>query len=133
MSADRKPATTHTQARNAAASMPQDPGDFARAGRGFIAAHPTGIITDASGRTVSNVARYGFLGTGSPSPDTVHPSLWRHAQLNNHHGLFEVVPGIWQVRGYDISNITFIQGATGWVAASRPSSGRCRDLHAFAR
>jgi alkyl sulfatase BDS1-like metallo-beta-lactamase superfamily hydrolase len=115
MSADRKPATTHTRARNSAATVPQDPGDFERAARGFVAAHPTGIITDASGRTVSNVARYDFLGVGSPSPDTVNPSLWRHAQLNNHHGLFEVVPGIWQVRGYDISNITFIEGRTGWV------------------
>ena len=42
-------------------------------------------------------------------------SLWRHAQLNAHHGLFEVADGVWQVRGYDISNITFIKGTEGWV------------------
>ncbi len=40
------------------------------------------------------------------APDTVHPSLWRQAQLNAIHGLFEVAPGIWQARGYDLSNIT---------------------------
>lgn len=45
----------------------------------------------------------------------MHPALWRHAQLNANHGLFEVTEGVWQVRGYDISNITFITGETGWV------------------
>ncbi|HRE01519.1 MAG TPA: alkyl sulfatase dimerization domain-containing protein, partial [Ilumatobacteraceae bacterium] len=50
-----------------------------------------------------------------PNPLTVHPSLWRQAQLNNIHGLFEVAPGVWQARGYDISNITFVAGATGWI------------------
>ncbi len=49
------------------------------------------------------------------APDTVNPHLWRHATLNAHHGLFEVAKDVWQVRGYDISNITFIKGSTGWV------------------
>ena len=49
------------------------------------------------------------------SVDTVNPSLWRQAQLNNIHGLFEVDDGLWQARGYDISNITFIAGETGWI------------------
>jgi alkyl sulfatase BDS1-like metallo-beta-lactamase superfamily hydrolase len=45
----------------------------------------------------------------------VHPNLWRHAKLNVNHGLFEVTDGVWQVRGYDISNITFIKSNTGWI------------------
>jgi len=49
------------------------------------------------------------------APDTVHPNLWRHAKLNVNHGLFEVTEGVWQVRGYDISNITFIKSNTGWI------------------
>ena len=49
------------------------------------------------------------------APPTVNPSLWRQAQLDNQHGLFEVVPGIWQVRGYDLSNMTLIEGRTGWI------------------
>ena len=110
-----KNATPHTLATLQSATVPQDAGDFERAGRGFIAAHPTGVITDSTGRTVTDVNRYAFIGQDSPAPDTVHPSLWRHAQLNNHRGLFEVVPGVWQVRGYDISNITFITGTEGWV------------------
>jgi alkyl sulfatase BDS1-like metallo-beta-lactamase superfamily hydrolase len=109
-----KPATTHTQQRNQACTVPHDPGDFERAGRGFIASHPTGRIEE-DGRKVSDVNDYTFLAVGNSAPDTVNPSLWRHAQLNNHHGLFEVRPGVWQVRGYDISNITFIEGATGWI------------------
>ncbi|MFN5605536.1 MAG: alkyl/aryl-sulfatase, partial [Actinomycetes bacterium] len=70
-------------------------------------------IADPQGRRVSDIGRYAFL--ADDAPDTVHPNLWRHAQLNAHHGLFEVTDGVWQVRGYDISNITFIRGNTGWI------------------
>ena len=110
-----KPASTHTQSKNAAVTSPIDAGDFERATRGFIAAHPTGRINDEDGRMVTDVNRYDFIRAGGPSPDTVNPSLWRHAQLNANHGLFEVADGVWQVRGYDISNITFISGTDGWV------------------
>ena len=48
-------------------------------------------------------------------PDTVNPSLWRQSKLNAIHGLFEVVPGIYQVRNFDLSNITFIEGDTGYI------------------
>ncbi len=110
-----KPATDHTRSRNAAVTVIDDPADFERATRGFIASHPTGHVVDAHGRTVVNRNNYGFLAQGNPAPDTVNPSLWRHAQLNNMHGLFEVRPDVYQVRGYDISNITFIKGDTGWI------------------
>ena len=110
-----KPASVHTKAKNSTVTPPSDAGDFDRAKRGFIASLPTGRITDAAGRMVLDVNRYDFLRAGGPSPETVNPSLWRHAQLNAHHGLFEVADGVWQVRGYDISNITFIKGTEGWV------------------
>ena len=110
-----KPATAHTAACNAMVSVIDDQADFERASRGFIASHPTGHIVDQHGRTVINVNNYNFLEQGSPAPDTVNPSLWRHAQLNHIHGLFEVRPDVYQVRGYDISNITFIKGNTGWI------------------
>ena len=73
------------------------------------------MITDTQGRKVIDTASYDFLRDGRECPETVNPHLWRHATLNAHHGLFEVAPNVWQVRGYDISNITFIMGATGWV------------------
>ena len=110
-----KPATDHTRRRNSAVTVIDEPADFDRASRGFIASHPTGHIVDAHGRTVVNRNNYGFLERGNPAPDTVNPSLWRHAQLNHIHGLFEVRPDVYQVRGYDISNITFIKGETGWI------------------
>ncbi|MFP5577248.1 MAG: alkyl/aryl-sulfatase [Acidimicrobiia bacterium] len=96
-------------------------GDADRATRGFIAAHPTGVV-ERDGRTIWDTGRYDFLRERSEAPATVHPSLWRQARLNCVHGLFEVrspdddgVGGVWQVRGYDLSNITFISGRHGWI------------------
>ena len=110
-----KPASAHTKAKNSRVTTPTDAGDFDRATKGFITSYPTGRITDATGRMVADVTRYDFIRAGGPAPETVNPSLWRHAQLNANHGLFEVADGVWQVRGYDISNITFIKGTVGWV------------------
>jgi len=107
-------ATAHTQVVTSQVIPAFDPADFERASRGLIAQHPTGIIEGDFGQAW-NINNYDFIQQGSPNPDTVHPSLWRQAQLNNIHGLFEVAPGIWQARSYDISNITFIAGDTGWV------------------
>jgi alkyl sulfatase BDS1-like metallo-beta-lactamase superfamily hydrolase len=56
-----------------------------------------------------------FIGLDQPAPATVNPSLWRNAQLKLQYGLFKVTERIYQVRGYDLSNITFIQGDTGWI------------------
>ena len=58
------------------------------------------------------------------APDTVNPSLWRNAQLNMHYGLFKVTDGIYQVRGYDLSNITFVQGTRAGSSAIRSSRPR---------
>jgi alkyl sulfatase BDS1-like metallo-beta-lactamase superfamily hydrolase len=110
-----KDATQHTQKLNELVSVPNSQDDFDNAQRGFIAQWPGGRVEDANGRMVYDISRYEFIAQGSPSPSTVNPSLWRQAQLNVIHGLFEVAPNVWQVRGYDISNITFIAGDTGWV------------------
>ena len=108
-----KPASEHTRRQNAAAASVLDPADFDLARRGFIRSlHDTQIV-DSLGRRVADISRYDFL--NGDAPDTVHPNLWRHAQLNANHGLFEVTDGVWQVRGYDISNITFIRGEKGWI------------------
>jgi alkyl sulfatase BDS1-like metallo-beta-lactamase superfamily hydrolase len=108
-----KPASEHTRAFNGSAVTPLDPEDFTRAQRGFIASLEDTKITDAQGRQAGDIGRYAFL--QGDAPDTVHPNLWRHAKLNVNHGLFEVTEGVWQVRGYDISNITFIKSNTGWI------------------
>jgi alkyl sulfatase BDS1-like metallo-beta-lactamase superfamily hydrolase len=108
-----KPASEHTRAFNSTAATTLDPEDFTRAQRGFIASLEDTKITDAQGRQAGDIGRYNFL--QGDAPDTVHPNLWRHAKLNVNHGLFEVTEGVWQVRGYDISNITFIKSNTGWI------------------
>lgn len=87
--------------------------DFELADRGFIASLDDTLITQENGAPVYNFGAYGFL--DEDAPDSVNPSLWRQSQLAAKHGLYEVVPGIYQVRGFDLSNITFIQGDTGWI------------------
>ena len=111
-----KLATTHTKLHNHnAANRDFNPADLERVRKGFIAKRENGLITDEKGRFVGNSDNYEFLRDGRECPETVNPQLWRHATLNAHHGLFKVADGVWQVRGYDISNITFIRGTNGWV------------------
>jgi alkyl sulfatase BDS1-like metallo-beta-lactamase superfamily hydrolase len=85
--------------------------DVEDANRGLIGRLEPCVIRAADGRVVWDNDSYGFL--AGPAPDSVNPSLWRQSQLNAIQGLFEVVPGIYQVRGFDLSNITFVEGATG--------------------
>ena len=111
-----KQASPITRAKNSAPTDRLfDPQDLESVRRGFIASRIEPTITDTQGRKVVDTAAYEFLRDGRECPETVNPHLWRHATLNAHHGLFEVAKDIWQVRGYDISNITFIKGTTGWV------------------
>lgn len=109
-------ATTVTrQALDAARSrLPlDDVQDFQDAARGFVGASGTRQIRDSSGRVVWDLDAYTFI--GEDVPETVHPSLWRQAQLLARDGLFEVVPGIYQVRGYDLSVMTVIEGDSGVI------------------
>jgi alkyl sulfatase BDS1-like metallo-beta-lactamase superfamily hydrolase len=112
-----KPAHPVTQERNAAFArrLPlADDADAARAQRGLVAQHPTGLI-EGPLFPAWDVHLYDFLRESPDAPDTVNPSLWRQARLNCIHGLFQVAESVWQVRGYDISNITFIAGDSGWI------------------
>ncbi|MCE5282066.1 MAG: MBL fold metallo-hydrolase [Deltaproteobacteria bacterium] len=84
--------------------------------RGLIAADPAVDIRSKDGKPVFDTRPYGFLAADSSNPDTVPPALWRHARRNAVQGLFKVTDGIYQVRGYDITNLTFIEGKTGYIA-----------------
>jgi len=90
-----------------------DTQDFAFADRGFIATRKDPIIATAAGQPVWNLAAFDFL--KGPPPETANPSLWRQAQLMAKHGLYKVSDTIWQVRGFDLANITFVKGAKGWI------------------
>ena len=87
--------------------------DFEFADRGFIATRADPKILAADGHVVWDLSAYAFLMASAPG--SVNPSLWRQAQLLSRHGLYKVTDGVWQVRGFDVSNITFIAGATGWI------------------
>jgi alkyl sulfatase BDS1-like metallo-beta-lactamase superfamily hydrolase len=93
--------------------------DFEDAKRGLIA-RPTGKILAADGIVLRDFAAYDFL--QGAAPDTVNPSLWRHAQLNANIGLYKVTDGVYQLRGFDIANITLIEGKTGWIVVDALTS-----------
>lgn len=111
-----KGASPFTRAHNAAVaeSLPfHDRSDFARASRGLIAAPASPQVRNAAGFPVWDLDAFSFL--DDDAPDTANPSLWRQAQLNRFAGLFEVADGFYQVRGLDLSNVSFIAGDTGWI------------------
>jgi len=85
---------------------------FDDARRGFIA-RPSGTVRAADGSVVWDFDRFAFV--DGPAPATVNPSLWRQARLNNQIGLFKVREGIYQLRGFDLANMTLIEGRTGWI------------------
>ncbi|MFN6546522.1 alkyl/aryl-sulfatase [Mycolicibacterium nivoides] len=113
---EQKPPTAVIEAANRAhlTNLPfEDTRDFEDADRGFIAALEPCVVKAADGRVVWDNDAYDFL-TGD-APPSVHPSLWRQSQLCAKQGLYEVVEGIYQVRGLDLSNISFIEGDTGVI------------------
>ena len=101
---------------NFVASWPaEDKEELELAQRGLIASEPVIDIRTREGKPVWDMKKYEFLGFEKPAPDTVNPALWRHAQRNSIHGLFKVADRIYQVRGYDLSVISFIEGKTGYI------------------
>jgi alkyl sulfatase BDS1-like metallo-beta-lactamase superfamily hydrolase len=87
--------------------------DFDFASRGFIATRADPVIKRADGRVAFDLSSYGFL--EGDAPDTANPSLWRQAQILTKHGLFKVAERIYQVRGFDVSTVTFIDAGAGWI------------------
>ena len=116
-SSDAKDATSFTSQRNreVLATLDfSDKQDFADARRGFIASLPEPVIGHESGRVVYSLTDYGFLAE-EQAPASVNPSLWRIARLNMQHGLFKVTERVFQVRGYDIANMTIVEGDRGLI------------------
>tara|TARA_B100001540_G_scaffold250646_1_gene226669 strand:+ start:25 stop:2052 length:2028 start_codon:yes stop_codon:yes gene_type:complete len=125
------PATAATARANAAFAERldlADQRDFEDARRGLIAAPAALDIRMADGTPVWNMPAYDFIDGAalesaalesaaleSAAPDSVNPSLWRQARLNNIHGLFEVTEGVYQLRGFDLSNMSLIDGERGWI------------------
>lgn len=112
-----KAASEHTreaQRRIKAELNFEDTRSFEDAARGFIASLDPMTLQREDGDVSYDLEKLSFL--AAEAPDTVNPSLWRQAQLNaQHHGLYQICPGLYQVRSFDIANMTLIQGETGWI------------------
>jgi alkyl sulfatase BDS1-like metallo-beta-lactamase superfamily hydrolase len=116
VSSERKPATEIISQRNreAAASLPPErDDDLAEASRGLVAEFKPAVVRNADGRVVWDLDSYAFL--EADCPETAHPSLWRQSRLNRLAGLFELAPGFYQLRGFDLSNMHVVEGERGIV------------------
>ena len=110
---DATPATTKANAAVRQALALNDKQDFDEATRGLIATLADPVMKAADGKLVWDASRFDFIQGDAPA--TVNPSLWRQEKLNNAKGLFKVTDGIYQVRGYDLANMTLVEGKTGWI------------------
>ena len=129
-----KPPSEHTKAilKAAKADLPfSDTRDFEEYAKGFIAAPESKIIEADAGHVAWDLERYNFL-LEQDEFDSIHPSLVRQSQLNMNFGLYEVIPGIYQVRGFALANATFVRGKTGWIVfdptEASESSRAAKDL-----
>ena len=116
---DASPATLAANAQVAQELKLDDPQDFEDAKHGLVA-RPTGQIRGARGDVLIDFDAFKFV--DGKAPPTVNPSLWRHAVQNAQIGLFKVTDHIYQLRGFDIANITLIEGKTGWIVVDTLTS-----------
>ncbi|MDX1403856.1 MAG: alkyl sulfatase dimerization domain-containing protein [Woeseiaceae bacterium] len=93
----------------------QDDQDRVFAQRGFVGKFDGVVVRDSSGELAWNLEPFADQALDAPAPETVNPSLWRQATLNSLHGLFKVTDRVYQVRGYDLSNLSVIEGDSGYI------------------
>lgn len=94
--------------------------DFEDARRGLIASDANLKIVNPDIGTIWDQTAYTFI--KEKAPESANPSLWRQARLNNIHGLFEVTKGVYQLRGFDLANMTLIEGENGWIVVDSLTS-----------
>jgi alkyl sulfatase BDS1-like metallo-beta-lactamase superfamily hydrolase len=111
---DAEPATKAANEAMAAHLPFADTADFEAAKRGLMATVPEGIVRTGGGTVLWNLGEYAFI-DGELAPSTVNPSLWRMARLNLANGLFKVTDRLYQLRGFDIANMTVIEGDSGLI------------------
>ena len=128
LTAESKAATEYTVKVNSAIYSVldfEDKTEYEFATRGLIDAPEELELKDAQGNTVWSQKAYSFVDNYSECPDTVNPSLWENTKNNHAYGLFEVCGNIYQVRGYDMANLTLIKGDTGWIIFDPLMSVEC--------
>ncbi len=128
LTAEPKEATEKTTGINAAVYNTLDfenkqEAEFAA--KGLIAAPKKLELKDAKGNVLWSQEAYAFLDETETAPDSVNPALWENSKYNHLYGLFKVTDGIYQVRGYDMSNLTLVEGDTGWIVFDTMMSMEC--------
>lgn len=114
MSHDATATTASANSDVAAALDLADAADLERVRHGRLGGLDRLVVRhDQHGEPILDTADWDFLDDDAPS--SVNPSLWRQARLNREHGLYQLAPKVYQVRGYDISNLSLIEGDTGWI------------------
>ena len=127
LTADAKGATDATAKANAAWYDKldfADTGEYDNATRNLIASPDALELKNDEGRVVWSQKAYAFV-ESADAPDTANPSLWENTRNNHVYGLFKVVDGIYQVRGYDMANLTLVEGDTGWIVFDTLMSVEC--------
>ncbi|MBQ6639317.1 MAG: MBL fold metallo-hydrolase [Lachnospiraceae bacterium] len=128
VSTEPKPASSFTKSANEKWYEKldfEDTSERENAGKGLIDAPEELEIVTPDGRVVWSQKAYGFLDELQTAPASVNPSLWENVRNNHKYGLFKVTDGIYQVRGYDMANITFIEGDTGWIIFDTSMTTEC--------
>lgn len=106
--------------------------DFEDASKGLIAAAPETPVVDNAGTVIWDPANYSYI--QGDAPPTVNPSLWRQSKLNMQRGLYKVDEGIYQLRGFDLANMSIIEGDKGWIVVDPlTTEDTARAALAFAR
>lgn len=128
LTAESKEASNYTTAINSALYSVLDFGDtseYENATRGLIDAPDVLELTNANGDVCWSQEAYAFLDEYESAPDTVNPSLWENTRNNCAYGLFQVSDTIYQVRGYDMANLTLIESDNGWIVFDPLMSVEC--------
>lgn len=128
LNSESKDATEYTSEINSALYSVldfEDKTEYEFATKGLIDAPETLEIKDENGNVVWSQSAYSFVDNYEECPDTVNPSLWENTKNNHAYGLFEVCENIYQVRGYDMANLTLIKGDTGWIVFDPLMSVEC--------
>lgn len=128
LTSESKDATKYTAEINSALYSTldfDDNSEYENATKGLIDAPESLELKDDSGNVIWSQKAYSFLDDYDEAPSSVNPSLWENTKNNHAYGLFEVTEGIYQVRGYDMANLTLVKGDTGWIVFDPLMSTEC--------
>ena len=130
LTSERKEASEYTSKSNSDVYSVLDfentqESEFAK--KGLIDAPDFLELKDEKGNIIWSQKAYDFISDYEKAPDTANPSLWENTKNNHLYGLFEVTNGIYQVRGYDMANLTVIRGDTGWIVFDPLMSAECSE------